>query len=115
MRAATAQAAKGNVDAAVKAFDEVAADKAVPASIRDMARLRAGLLLVDNGSYDDVAKRVELLTEDSNPLHASAREILGLAAWKAGKMKDALDLFDQVPATSPRLATRASAPRSCPN
>ncbi|AZO70984.1 MAG: tetratricopeptide repeat protein [Mesorhizobium sp.] len=96
MRAATVKADKGDVDAAVKDFDEVAADSAIPAGIRDMARLRAALLLVDHGSFADVSSRVEALTADTNPLRSSAREALGLAAWKEGKSADALKLFDQI-------------------
>nr|WIE91009.1 tetratricopeptide repeat protein [Mesorhizobium sp. WSM4875] len=96
MRAATVKADKGDVDAAVKDFDAVAADSAIPAGIRDMARLRAALLLVDHGSFADVSSRVEALTADANPLRSSAREALGLAAWKEGKSADALKLFDQI-------------------
>lgn len=96
MRAATVQADKGVFDDAVKEFDAVAADSSVPDSIRDMARLRAALILVDHGSYDDVAKRVESLTGDENAMRFSAREALGLAAWKADKPQDAKDLFDQI-------------------
>ena len=98
MRAATVKADKGDFDGAVKDFDAVAADTAIPDGIRDMARLRAGLLLVDNGSFADVSSRVEALTADTNPLRHSAREALGLSAWKEGKAADALKLFDQISA-----------------
>jgi hypothetical protein len=98
MRAATVKADKGDIDGAVKDFDAVAADMAIPSGIRDMARLRAGLLLVDNGSFADVSARVEPLTADTNPLRHSAREALGLSAWKEGKAADALKLFDQISA-----------------
>ncbi|TPM35124.1 tetratricopeptide repeat protein [Mesorhizobium sp. B2-3-4] len=98
MRAATVKANKGDVDAAVKDFDEVAADTAIPQGLRDMARLRAGLLLVDHGSFADVSSRVEALTSDTNTLRHTAREALGLAAWKEGKTQDALKLFDQIAA-----------------
>ena len=74
----------------------VAADNAIPTGIRDIARLRAALLLVDHGSYADVSSRIEALTADTNPLRHSAREALGLAAWKDGKSADALKLFDQI-------------------
>ncbi|MBN9244596.1 MAG: tetratricopeptide repeat protein [Mesorhizobium sp.] len=106
MRAATVKADKGDAAGAVKDFDDVAADTAIPASLRDMARLRAGLLLVDHGSFDDVSKRVEALSADTNPLRHTAREALGLAAWKAGKAQDALKLFDQIAAddAAPRNA-----------
>jgi hypothetical protein len=96
MRAATVKANKGDVDAAVKDFDEVAADTDIPAGLRDMARLRAALLLVDHGSFADVSSRVEALTADTNTLRHTAREALALAAWREGKATDALKLFDQI-------------------
>ena len=96
MRAATVLLQKGDAAGAVKEFDEVAADSSIPDGLRDMARLRAALILVDTGAYEDVSKRVEALTPDTNALRHSAREALGLSAWKAGKAKDALALFDQI-------------------
>ncbi len=96
MRAATVKADSGDVAAAIQDFDAVAADNAIPSILRDMARLRAALLLVDHGSFADVSSRVEALTGDTNPLRHSAREALGLAAWKDGKSADALKLFDQI-------------------
>ena len=38
------------------------------------------------------------MTDDTNTLRHSAREALGLSAWKAGKAKDAIALFDQIAA-----------------
>ena len=98
MRAATVKAGKGYFAAAVTDFDGVAADTAIPQGIRDMARLRAALLLVDHGSFADVSSRVEALTSDTNTLRHTAREALGLSAWKGGKTQDALKLFDQIAA-----------------
>ena len=110
MRAATVQADKGDFKAAVVGFDEVAADTSIPSVIRDIARLRAALLLVDHGSYADVSSRVETLTNDTNPLRHSAREALGLAAWKEGKLTDALKLFEQISSDdgAPRNARQRS-------
>lgn len=96
MRGATVLAEAGDAAGAVAAFDQVAADRAVTSSIRDMARLRAALLLVDHGSYSDVASRVEALTADTNALRYSAREALGLAAWREGRLSDAQALFTQI-------------------
>ena len=78
----------------------MAADGSIPGSIRDMARLRAALILVDHGTQADVASRVEALTAETNPLRHSAREALALVAWKDGKFADALTLFDQIAADS---------------
>lgn len=98
MRAATVLAAKGDAAGAVASFDEVAADTSIPSTIRDMASLRAALILVDSGSYADVSARAETLTADTNPLRHSAREALGLSAWKEGRSSDALKLFEQIAA-----------------
>ncbi|EKF41392.1 tetratricopeptide repeat protein [Nitratireductor indicus] len=105
MRAATVLAAKGEVDEAVKAFDAIAADRSTSDVVADVARLRAGLLLVDHGSYADVSARVETLTSDGNALRHTAREALALSAWKEGKREDALKLFEQI-------AGDAAAPRN---
>jgi hypothetical protein len=96
MRAATALSEKGDFTGAVAAFDEVSNDNSIPQALRDMARLRAALIMVDKGSYADVSSRAEQLTDDTNTLRHSAREALGLSAWKAGKAKDAIALFDQI-------------------
>src|SRR5690606_24849943 len=50
LREATLLADSGKAAEAIAAFDAVANDTSAPAALRDMARLRAGLLLVDNGS-----------------------------------------------------------------
>ncbi len=98
LRSATVLADKGDAKGAVAAFDAVAGDGSVPMSIRDIARLRAAYLLVDSGSYADVAQRAEPLSADTNSLRAAAREALGLSAWKEGKASDALKLFEQIAA-----------------
>jgi hypothetical protein len=98
MRGATVLFDKGDFKGAVAGFDEVSNDSSIPEALRDMARLRAALILVDKGSYADVSARAEQLTNDTNTLRHSAREALGLSAWKAGKAKDAIALFDQIAA-----------------
>ena len=86
----------GDAAGAVKEFDAVVADGSVPPALRDMARLRAGYILVDSGTYQDVSARVEVLATDTGPLRNSAREALGLAAWKEKKPAEALGFFDQI-------------------
>ncbi|MFZ2101215.1 MAG: tetratricopeptide repeat protein [Oricola sp.] len=105
MRAATVLQEKGDTAGAVAAFDAVAADDGAPAAIRDLARIRAAYILVDTGTPDDVAQRAEPLSSDNNPLRHSAREVLGLAAWKDGNFADARTLFQQI-------ADDPSAPRN---
>lgn len=111
LRQASLDAEAGKVDDAVAAFDAASNDSALPQPLRDMARLRAAYLLVDKGTYDDVAKRVETLTSPDNPMRFSAEEALGLAEWKAGKAGNALKLFDKIAGdaqTPPNLRRRAN-------
>lgn len=111
LRAAAVLADKGDAAAAVKSFDAIIADTAVPEALRNVAKLRAGYLLVDSGAYEDVAKRVETLSADGNPMRHSAREALGLAAWKAQRFDDAVKLFKQLMddnLTPPNIRQRAS-------
>ncbi|MCI5076652.1 tetratricopeptide repeat protein [Oricola sp.] len=96
MRAATVLQEKGDSAGAVAAFDAVAADSSAPAAVRDMAKIRAAYILVDTGSAADVAERAESLSSDENPLRHAAREALGLAAWKEGRLGDAKVLFQQI-------------------
>ncbi|WP_026480192.1 tetratricopeptide repeat protein [Ahrensia sp. 13_GOM-1096m] len=96
MRAATVLANDGKVDEAVGMFDAVAADSSVPVAIRDIAKLRAGYALVDTAEYDEVAKRVEVLSSTENTLRHAAREAMGLAAWRAEKFADAQTFFSDI-------------------
>ena len=110
LRAASVQADKGDAAAAVTTFSEIGKDNGAPAAIRDLARLRAAWLLIDTGTYDQVSAEVEVMTGDTNALRNSAREALGLAAFKAGDFARAKQWFEAIgnDATAPRnVASRA--------
>lgn len=98
MRAAGVMAETGDAAGALAAFDAIAADSRADISLRDISKLRAALLLVDTGSYGDVAQRAEALAQQTNPLRNSAREALGLAAWKEGNAADANKFFEDIAA-----------------
>ena len=65
-------------------------------TLRDVAQLRAGLLLVDHGTYDQVADRLETMADTGKAFRHSAREGLGLAAWKAEKYPESLIWFTAI-------------------
>ena len=71
-------------DAAVKAYEAVAADRTVAPAMQDLARVRAGLLIVSTASYEDVRSRLEPLAAPDRAFRHTAREILALAAFRAG-------------------------------
>ena len=74
---------------AVSLFDAVAADTAAGRNFQDLAALRAGFILVDTASLDDMKRRLEPLTDPQRTFRHSARELLALSAWRAGNMADA--------------------------
>lgn len=96
LRAATLLARNGEPEEAVAKFDAVANDSSHPDALRDMARLRAALLLVDHGSYADVASRAEPLMAEGNAMRHTAREVLALAAMKEGDRENARVLLDEI-------------------
>ncbi len=110
MRAATLQAQKGDVAGAVQVFSDISKDGSLPQAMRDAARIRAAYLLVDTGTYEQVSAEVELLAVPANGLRHSAREVLGLSAYKAGDMAKAKTWFQQIAddqETPRNLANRA--------
>lgn len=111
MREATLLANSDRKDEAVAAFDAIAADTAVSDILRDVARLRAAYLMVDLGSFDDVATRAEALAGDTSAMRHGAREAMGLAAYKAERFDDAKRLMEQLlsdPAVPATVAQRAN-------
>jgi hypothetical protein len=96
MRMASELTGKGQPKAAIEAYDKIAENSKIDETYRDLAKLRAGLLLVDIGSQDDVIKRIGDLAKAGIPFRHSAREGLGLAAWKAGDLKEAAKNFNLI-------------------
>lgn len=70
--------------AAVAAYDALAADAGIGPLMQDLARLRAAYLLVDTAPAADLVRRAEPLAGADGAFRHSAREILALAALKAG-------------------------------
>lgn len=81
---AAGEAAKRDSAAAVKLYDEVIADTTVGAAEKDLARVRAGALLVESATYDALLAKLEPATSATSTYRHTARELLALAAWKAG-------------------------------
>ncbi|TCU21914.1 hypothetical protein EV130_110259 [Rhizobium azibense] len=110
MRAASVRAQKGDNAAAISDFEAIGKDQSVPEAVRDAARMRAGWLLIENGTYEQVSGAVEDMAIPANAFRHSAREALGLAAYKAGKMGQARQWYQAIAddAASPRnIANRA--------
>ena len=96
MRLATLKADKGDAKGAIADFNALGQDAAVPGPVRNAAKLRAAWLMVDNSSYEELASAVEELAAASSPVRNSAREVLGLSAYKAGNYAKARDWLQLV-------------------
>lgn len=96
MRLATLKAENGDAIGAATDFGTIGKDLSVASAIRNAARLRAGWLLVDSGTYDQVAAEVDDLAVPSSQMRHGAREALGLSAYKAGDYSKARDWFQLI-------------------
>ena len=75
----------------------------------------AGALLIDAGSFGDARTLLEPLSGTGHPYRHSARELLALAAWRAGDVAAAKRWFDLIltdimtpPATRSRVGMLAA-------
>ena len=89
MKLAALDQASGKADEAVKAYDGIAADTGVDGLMRGLASIKSAMLRIDAADWTEMQNRLTPLKDVKNPWHASARELLGLAAWKAGKFAEA--------------------------
>ena len=96
MQQAAIAAASGKRQEAARIYAEIAADKAIDRPLRDAARIRRAWLMVDEASEEDLRRMLAGLDVDGNPWRASAREILALAAWRAGRMQEMAGLLDRI-------------------
>jgi len=107
-----AEAAKRDPQAAVKLYDEIAADRSVNAPEQDLARLRAAGLLLETAGYDTMLQRLEGIAAPGSTYRHSAREMLALSAWRANNVEATrrwLDLIANDGETPASLRNRTEA------
>ena len=93
---AAAEVAQRDPKSAIEAYDALAANTRLNETMRDLAAVRAGFLLVDTASYDDLRRRLEPATGRERPFRNSAREMLALSALRANDAAAARKWFDQI-------------------
>lgn len=92
---ATQKGASGDRDGAVAAFDAIAASNA-PVELRTLAQLRAAMLLADTISLEEMQGRIGNLAAIGNSWRATARELLGLVAWRTSNTVAARGYFEDI-------------------
>ena len=91
-----AQLAQTDAKAAIAAYEKIAANASVGPALQDLAALRAGAMLVDAGSFDEARRMLEPLAANDRTFRHTARELLVLAAWRAGDGSGAKRWFDMI-------------------
>ena len=109
---AAAELANRDPQGAAKMYDDIAADRSVGATERDLAKVRAAGLLMETISYPAMLQRLEAATTPQATFRHTARELLALSAWRAGDIAAArqwLELIANDGETPPGLRSRAEA------
>jgi hypothetical protein len=86
---------QGKTAEAVAAYDNLG-NSLNNTHLRELALILAGNELIDGGDVNAVQQRVGGSINPSSPLRNAAREVLGLAQYKAGKLDDAMKSFTDV-------------------
>lgn len=94
-RKASLLAENGDAAGAIAAYDALANNQS-NVRLRELALLQAAQILVDTGTLADVEARIGTLAAEDNPMRRVARELIGLAQYKAGDMAAAQASFEAV-------------------
>jgi hypothetical protein len=89
LRLAAADRQAGRGAEALAAYEAIAKEKGLDPLLGDFARLQAATLRLDSADWTEMQNRLNDLAADGNPWRFSARELLSLAAQKAGKAEEA--------------------------
>ena len=79
----------GKTDDALKAFEALAKDASSDELLKNYAQLQAASLRLGDADWTEIQNRLTPLAGDTGAFKVSARELLGVAAYKAGKMDEA--------------------------
>lgn len=89
LRLAGLHAEAGRKAEAVAAYDAVQRQSGIDPLIADYARLQSAMLMADSIDFTELQNRLNPLLTDSHPWRQQARELIALAAIKAGRNDDA--------------------------
>ncbi len=89
LQLAGSQSKQGKKADAVATYEALANDGTADEMLREFARLQAAGLRVGEADFTEMENRLTPLMTEESPWRYSARELLGLAAYKAGKTAEA--------------------------
>jgi hypothetical protein len=107
---AAAEAKAGDLDKAVTDYDALASDAAADQILQGHAALQAAALRLDKADYAEMDRRLKGLIDSNGAWRFSARELLGLSAYRLNDMREAEKQFSALIGdedTPPNLRERA--------
>ncbi|SEQ11745.1 hypothetical protein SAMN05216548_102434 [Faunimonas pinastri] len=87
------QAQSGKKKEAIAAYDAISSGGSTPDDLKQLARVRAGLVALDDSDFGAATSHVKDLAQAGNPWRNQAREILGVVAYSKGDLKGAREQF----------------------
>jgi hypothetical protein len=85
--------AKTDFEGAKVALDAISNDTKLDQSLRDLAALRVAFMLAETAPLTEITKRVERLANADNPFRFTARELIGLSAFKNNNLEESRKQF----------------------
>ena len=95
LRLAALDADAGRGEAALTRYEAIA-NSGADANIRGFARIQSAQLRLDTADFTEMQNRLNDLAKPDGVWRQSARQLLGLAAYKAGKLTEAVDQFSLI-------------------
>lgn len=96
LQVAALDAKEGRSEKALAAYEALGKNSSVDPLIRDFARLQAAAMRLSAADFTEIQNRLNDVAAAENPWHANARELIALAALRAGKTTDARSMFEQL-------------------
>lgn len=96
LRVAAEHVKAGKTAEALAAYEALSSKSGVDQLLRDFATLQAAVLRLDQADWTEMKNRLTPLLDEKQAWRAEAREVLGIAALKAGNDEEASKLFEQL-------------------
>lgn len=108
---AATEAKTGDPEKAVTDYDALAVDGGVDPILQDLAKVQAATLRLDKADYAEMERRLKALADSNSAWRFSARELLGLSAFRHDNMREAEGQFSALlsdQGTPPNMRERAN-------
>lgn len=93
---AASAAEAGDAEKAVALYDALATDASTDSILKGLAIIQAATLRLETADYAEMGRRLQGLIDQGSPWRYSARELLGLSAYRVKNMPEAEKQFSEL-------------------